>query len=207
MDELPCVPADTAPAGIRVAELFLPAVRRRTLLIWACFFLTMSSLYFVQTWTPKIMVDAGFDVSRGVSVGVLIQIGAVIGILALAALTTRLTIHATAALLMVSGFAAMALFSQAMAVLDVLMLVAVCIGLGVNASVVALYAIIPEVYRPEVRATATGWAIGAGRLSAIIAPVVAGFLLGADVDLSTLYFLFALPMVVATACVLVARAS
>ncbi|HJN87968.1 MAG: MFS transporter [Planctomycetota bacterium] len=46
-----------------VTELFASTLRKQTVLIWACFFLTMSSLYFAQTWTPKIMVDAGFDVS------------------------------------------------------------------------------------------------------------------------------------------------
>ena len=111
----------------------------------------------------------------------------------------------TAALLMAFGCAAMVVFSQAIADPAWLMPVAVCVGLGVNASVVALYAIIPEVYPPRVRSTATGWAIGAGRMSAVLAPVIAGYLLGAGVELSTLYLLFGLPMAVAVACVLPAR--
>ena len=197
--------ADVVPSGNRILELFGPALRTPTLLIWSCFFLTMSSLYFAQTWTPKIMVDAGYDLSQGVSAGVLIQVGALAGIFALGILTAKLTVQVTAALLMAFGCAAMVVFSQAIADPAWLMPVAVCVGLGVNASVVALYAIIPEVYPPRVRSTATGWAIGAGRMSAVLAPVVAGYLLGAGVELSTLYLLFGLPMAVAVACVLPAR--
>ena len=204
LSELP-LQADVTRSGNRILGLFQPALRGPTLLIWSCFFLTMSSLYFAQIWTPKIMVDAGFDLSQGVSAGVLIQVGALIGIFALGILTAKLTVQTTAALLMVFGFVAMAVFSQAMADPTWLMLVAVCVGLGVNASVVALYALIPEIYPPQVRTTATGWAIGAGRLSAVFAPIVAGYLLGAGVEVSTLYLLFGLPMAVAIGCVLAAR--
>ena len=106
------------------------------MLVWAAFFLTLSSLYFAQTWTPKIIVDAGFDVSEGVSIGVLIQVGALIGVLVIGLLTARLSIATTAALLMGFGFAAMAAFSLTLGQIGTLSALAVCIGLGVNAAVI-----------------------------------------------------------------------
>jgi|TARA_B100001964_G_scaffold215054_1_gene253169 MFS family permease len=188
-----------------VTELFASTLRKQTVLIWACFFLTMSSLYFAQTWTPKIMVDAGFDVSEGVTIGVLIQVGALIGILIIGLLTAKRSIYATAAILMGFGFVAMLAFSFTLEQVEFLYVLAVCIGLGVNAAVIALYAIVLEVYPVDIRVTGIGWAIGVGRFSAILTPAIAGLLLGAGIELTMLYCLFAVPMLLAVGSVLAIR--
>ncbi|MYE87077.1 MAG: MFS transporter, partial [Gammaproteobacteria bacterium] len=67
LDRLPDIEPVPATVANRVTELLAPAFRRQTALVWAVFFLTLSSLYFAQTWTPQIIVDAGFDLSEGVS--------------------------------------------------------------------------------------------------------------------------------------------
>ena len=202
LDSLPDTGLAPAPVASRVTELFAPAYRRQTALVWAAFFLTMSALYFAQSWTPKLMVDAGFDASEGVSVGVLIQVGALLGILAIGALTARLSIYATAALLMGFGFFAMAAFSLTLAQIDYLYALAVCIGLGVNAAMIALYAIVADVYPAGIRTTAIGWAIGMGRFSAVLSPAIAGFLLGLGVEAPQLFLVFAVPMLIAAGLVL-----
>lgn len=198
---------DEKPVAVTspVTKLFTSTLRKQTVLIWACFFLTMSSLYFAQTWTPKIMVDAGFDVSEGVSIGVLIQIGALIGILIIGLLTAKRSIYATTAILMGFGFVAMLAFSFTLEQVEFLYVLAVCIGLGVNAAVIALYAIVLEVYPVDIRVTGIGWAIGVGRFSAILTPAIAGLLLGAGIELTMLYCLFAVPMLLAVGSVLAIR--
>ena len=202
LDRLPDGPPAPTAAFRRVAELLAPAFRRQTALVWAAFFLTLSSLYFAQTWTPKIIVDAGFDLSEGVSIGVLIQVGALLGILVIGLLTARLSVTTTAALLMGFGFVAMAAFSLSLGQIGALSALAVCIGLGVNAAVIALYALVADVYPVSIRTTAIGWAIGIGRFSAVLSPVIAGFVLGLGVEEATLFLLFALPMLLAAAVVL-----
>ena len=202
LDRLPDIHSASATAANRVAELLTPAFRRQTVLVWAAFFLTLSSLYFAQTWTPKIIVDTGFDVSAGVSIGVLIQVGALIGVLVIGLLTARLSITTTAALLMGVGFAAMAAFSLTLGQIGTLSALAVCIGLGVNAAVIALYALVADVYPVEIRSTAIGWAIGIGRFSAVLSPAIAGFVLEFGVEVATLFLIFALPMLLAAGLVL-----
>ena len=205
LDRLPDVQPLAASAAKRVTELLAPAFRRQTALVWATFFLTLSSLYFAQTWTPKIIVDAGFDVSAGVSIGVLIQVGALIGVLVIGLLTARLSITTTAALLMGFGFVAMAAFSLTLGQLGTLSLLAVCIGLGVNAAVIALYALVADAYPANIRTTAIGWAIGIGRFSAVLSPIIAGFLLDLGAEEATLFLIFALPMLLAAGLVLAIR--
>lgn len=202
---LPDTPPEPVSVARRVTELFSPVFRTPTALLWGAFFLTMSALYFAQTWTPKIMVDAGFDTSVGVSVGVMIQVGALAGIVAIGVLTARISVYATAALLMGFGFAAMALFSLALGQIDILYVLAACIGLGVNAAMIALYAIVADVYPAGVRTTAIGWAIGMGRFSAVLSPVIAGVLLGLGVGVTALFLVFAVPMLLAAGLVLATR--
>jgi len=202
LDRLPDIEPMPATAANRVTELLAPAFRRQTALVWAVFFLTLSSLYFAQTWTPQIIVDAGFDLSEGVSVGVLIQVGALLGILVIGVLTARLSVATTAALLMGFGFVAMAAFSLTLGQIGTLSALAVCIGLGVNAAVIALYALVADAYPVNIRTTAIGWAIGVGRFSAVLSPAIAGFVLDLGVEEGTLFLIFALPMLLAAGLVL-----
>lgn len=202
LDRLPDIEPMPATAANRVTELLAPAFRRQTALVWAVFFLTLSSLYFAQTWTPQIIVDAGFDLSEGVSVGVLIQVGALLGILVIGVLTARLSVVTTAALLMGFGFVAMAAFSLTLGQIGTLSALAVCIGLGVNAAVIALYALVADAYPVNIRTTAIGWAIGVGRFSAVLSPAIAGFVLDLGVEEGTLFLVFALPMLLAAGLVL-----
>ena len=205
LDRLPDIEPVPATVANRVTELLAPAFRRQTALVWAVFFLTLSSLYFAQTWTPQIIVDAGFDLSEGVSVGVLIQVGALLGILVIGVLTARLSVATTAALLMGFGFVAMAAFSLTLGQIGTLSALAVCIGLGVNAAVIALYALVADVYPVNIRTTAIGWAIGVGRFSAVLSPAIAGFVLDLGVEEGTLFLIFALPMLLAAGLVLAIR--
>ena len=41
-----------------------------------------------------------------------------------------------------------------------------------------------------------GWAIGLGRMGAVVGPWVAGYLIAAGLSMSALYFVFAIPMAI-----------
>ena len=68
------------------------------------------------------------------------------------------------------------------------------LGVTLNAAIVGLYAVIPTVFSPEIRATAAGIGIGVGRIGAIAAPLVAGALVDTGRQTSTIFFLFAVPV-------------
>lgn len=64
-----------------------------------------------------------------------------------------------------------------------------------------LYGLVPATYPAQVRATGMGWAIGIGRIGAIVAPTMAGLLLDGGWQPASLYYVFALPLVVAALAV------
>ena len=69
---------------------FAPAeVRRNTFLIWLCYLTLMFSFYFVASWTPKLLVDAGLSMSQGISAGAILQAGGLLGALVMGVLTSK----------------------------------------------------------------------------------------------------------------------
>ena len=58
-------------------------------------------------------------------------------------------------------------------------------------------AITPALYPAAVRTTGMGWAIGVGRLGAILAPLLAGVLVDGGWQAGQLYYLYAIPLAVA----------
>ena len=83
------------------------------------------------------------------------------------------------------------------------LVIALAIGVFLFGSMVGLYAATPMLYPAAIRATGMGWAIGIGRIGAIMAPVTAGLLVDRGWDSAYLYGAFALPL---AAAVLTVRA-
>ena len=48
-------------------------VEEEHLLLWLCYFALMFSFYFVVSWTPKLLVDAGLSTSQGISAGAILR--------------------------------------------------------------------------------------------------------------------------------------
>ena len=74
---------------------------------------------------------------------------------------------------------------------------ALAIGVFLFGSMVGLYATTPLLYPAAIRTTGMGWAIGIGRIGAILAPVIAGLLVDGGWATAHLYYAFAVPLVVA----------
>lgn len=46
------------------------------------------------------------------------------------------------------------------------------------------------------RSTGIGWTIGLGRSGAVAGPAIAGYLIAAGVDMSSNFYIFAVPMII-----------
>lgn len=191
--QLPDMENRAARAGPR--GLFTPQLRVSTLLLWSAFFMVMFCLYFVLNWTPKLLVASGLSTEQGISGGVLLHIGGIVGQIAFGFLAIRFRMHRLLFVYFGTGALAMLAFSLVLDHLVVALLVGGGIGFCVLGAITGCYAVTHGVYPTEARTTALGWAIGIGRIGAIVSPVVAGVLLDDDVTPAMLYVLFALPMV------------
>jgi len=204
------IPAPASPVvrtAMPMRRLFAEGMARPSVFIALSFFLQMFSFYFVLSWTPKLLVHAGLSKQQGITGGVLLNVGGIVGGTIFGYLAARFGVQRLTAIAMVVASACVVLFGVVARDLAMAFPVALLIGAFIFAAMVGLYSLTPALYPPSIRTTGMGWAIGIGRLGAILSPSTAGFLVEGGWQNSTLYALYALPLLVAAATVLAIRAS
>lgn len=207
LSQLPALPRREAAVAntSSFSSLFKPGILGPTLLIWSSFFLLMFSFYFALSWTPKLLVTAGLSAQQGITGGVLLNVGGIIGGTTFGLLAARLDLGrltASSMLLTVLSMVAFGLFTSNLALEFA---AAFAIGAFIFASMAGLYSFAPIVYPAAIRSTGMGWSIGIGRLGAILAPLIAGVLLDRGWSPPHLYYAFALPLLVAMTTVMALR--
>jgi benzoate transport len=195
-DELP---APRAAAVMRTARqaIFSGIMLPRTVVLWLGFGCLMAAFYFANTWTPKLISDATRNPNLGVTAGVLVTAGGVVGAIIFAALSLVLRPRLSQVVLMVGGAAAFLLYANNFQVAGLALFLAVFVGLFANGGVAGFYAISPPIYPAAVRGTAVGLMIGFGRMVAIVAPIFTGYLLQLGWRPPQVYILFGVGLVVA----------
>ncbi len=204
---LPPLPAQAAgaarPNGF--AGLFAPGMLGSTLLIWSSFFLLMFSFYFALSWTPKLLVSAGLSAQQGITGGVLLNIGGIVGGSLFGFLASRINLGWLTAACMLLTSVSMAAFGWFTGHLGLAFVSAFAIGGFIFGSMAGLYAFAPIVYPAAIRTTGMGWSIGIGRIGAILAPLIAGMLIDRGWTPPSLYYAYALPLLVSMLTVLALR--
>ncbi|WP_176048482.1 MFS transporter [Burkholderia sp. BCC1644] len=204
IDTLPSSFIDSAnPASSWTAVLRAP-LARRTIALWIAFFLVMGSFYFVVSWTPKLLVQAGLSASQGVTGGVLLNLGGIAGASLFSLLSTWFGLRNLLGATLLLGGVLMVVFGANTGSLGIGMTVGVFLGAVINACVAGMYALSPTPYPAEIRTTGIGLAVGIGRLGAILSPMTVGALLDDGWSVSHLYLAFLVPMAGAAIAVAVA---
>ncbi|WP_440985239.1 MFS transporter [Xanthomonas sontii] len=203
LDALPPRPPVQEKAGY--AALFTPHLRRNSVLIALGFFMHMFAFYFVLSWTPKLLVQAGLSAEQGVTGGVLLNLGGIVGGALFGGLAARFALPRLTAVSFLIAALGMAAFATLGTQLQLAFPVAFVIGAALFGSMAGLYALAPIVFAPTVRTTGLGWAIGIGRVGAILSPMTVGVLVDAGWQPANLYYVLALPLLVAIAAVLTMR--
>lgn len=174
----------------------------RTVCICGTFVVMMSTWYFVVNWTPKILVDSGMSLDVGISGGLLLSIGGVIGGILLGYLSGRYAIRRLVATFMLIGAGAMVYFGQLTSPLSLMLVVTFVIGFCLAGGMIGIYAIVPDLFPARIRTAGTGWAIGIGRLGAVLGPYVAGLMIAAGWERALYYFVLATPLLLSAILVL-----
>lgn len=196
INTLPAAGANRAQAArAGVGSLFAPGLLPSTLLIWCAFFLVMLGFYFVMSWTPKLMVSAGLSNQQGITGGVLLNVGGIVGTSLIGLLAARFAFPRLLMIYMLANFCLMYGFVRLLGELNMAFAAALLIGIFVNGCVAGLYALTPSIYRSTQRVTGLGWAIGMGRVGAIVSPLLAGRLIDAQWAPAELFSVFGLAFV------------
>ncbi|MFQ6575742.1 MFS transporter [Pseudomonas sp. UM16] len=203
--ELPPQQLKEAGAVTGFRQLLTPSMRRTTLLIWLLFFLVMFGFYFIMSWTPKLLVSAGLSAQQGITGGVLLSVGGILGAALIGGLSSRWPLSRVLSLFMLITAGLLVAFVGSGSSIVAALGLGLLIGLFSNGCVAGLYALSPVVYDASVRATGVGWGIGIGRIGAILSPTVAGVLLDGGWQPLHLYGVFAAVFVIAAGCLLLLK--
>ncbi len=173
-----------------------------TLLIWVTFFCTMAAFYFFVSWTPRLLNAAGLSATAGLTAGVLLNLGGIVGCGGFAVVARRADARRLLVASLVASALLIAAFGGVLHRLELALWTALLLGVLSNAAMAGLYAVGPPLYPTAVRATGMGCAIGVGRLGAILAPLASGALLDHGWEAAQLYFLFSGPFAIAAMAML-----
>ena len=184
-------------ASASALQLLSTDYRRSTLAIWGAFVAVMFSYYFVSSWTPALLKEAGMSLEQSVSVGMMISLGGTLGSLAFGALASRWFARNVLMAFGLGSAIIASIFIALAAHLWLAIIAGIWIGFLMNGCISGLYAINPTLYATHIRSTGVGVAIGVGRLGAILAPTIAGALLDGGFDKQDLYMGVGLVMVLA----------
>ncbi|MBP6117455.1 MAG: MFS transporter, partial [Neisseriaceae bacterium] len=192
----PSVVKDNSKARIVIGDLFLDGRMLSTLMLWAMCFMSLYVVYGMTSWLPRLMVQAGYPLGSSLSFLFTVHFGTVLGALSCSWLMDRYSgRNVLVAYLFVAAAAISALgFASNSVVLYGLLMVTGATTIG---SQIGLYAFIVRFYPMTMSSTGMGWALGVGRLGAIIGPFAVGLLFDLQLTLQQNFFSFAVPAVLA----------
>lgn len=200
LTELPALPAADASGG-GIAQIFRGTVRFRTFMLWIGYACLVAAYYFANTWTPQIIAQASGEDTLGIRTGTLANLGGIIGCFIFSALAIRFKSNRLLFGALAAAAGSYALFGLVFSVIPVAMGTAVLLGVLTTAGIAGFYAVAPGVYSATARATGIGWMIGIGRLVSIAAPILVGYLIDGGWAPEGIFYLFAIPLLIAAACV------
>jgi MFS family permease len=188
-----------------LADIFKPALLATTVLVTFAYFAHITSFYFIVKWVPKIVVDMGFAPQAAAGVLTSVSLGGAIGGALFGLIATRIGLRPLTVITLLAGALMIVWFGRGAADLHSLKSTLAVTGLFTNAAIAGFYLLFAQVFPTHVRATGTGFAIGVGRGGAVLAPIVAGYLLNAGLALKIVASIMASGSLLAAVALLALR--
>jgi AAHS family 4-hydroxybenzoate transporter-like MFS transporter len=199
---MPVSPSANKPLkGNALAMLLGEGRRIVTPLLWVANFANMLCAYFLAAWIPVLMSGSGYSSNKAVLAGTALWLGGLVGNFVLGTLIDR------------RGFAVVLLINFALGGLAIVGIsyfhalpqaAVVCIALAgfcILGGQSGLNALAVTIYPTRTRATGAGWALGLGRLGAVLGPIAGGQLMGMAWSVDQTLLVSAVPTVVAALAV------
>ena len=196
---LPSVRAEQRPSFVEsMRRLLADEHRATTLLLWLTAFMVLCSLYFALSWTPKLIEQSGSPARDARRAFLCLNLGGVMGAYAVGLLGSRMALRTVVAGAFLLATIAMIVFANLPPRMTPIYVVIALFGFFQHGGWTGMYALAAEVYPTNIRGTGVGWAVGLGRIGAVVGPALAGWLIAGGIDMSTSYMVFAIPMAIAT---------
>jgi len=163
----------------RAISIMFAAVTMVTLLAW----------YGLGTWLPKLMQGEGTDLGSALTFALALNMGAVVGSFVTAWGGVRWgSVPTSIIAALLAGVALLTLLLDPP--VAVVYLIFVLAGVGTHGTQALIIAAVASYYPDHLRGTALGWALGVGRIGAVAAPQIGGWLLAAGLGADSNFVLF-----------------
>ena len=185
-----------------IAALLTSDRRMTTLLLWLLNFMGFAMLYFFVSWLPSLLANRGLSPAATLRAVGLFNAGGFVGAILLALLLRRLRatfVLSLAYLVAAAAVVILALLAHA----DGQFLLAVGLAGGaIIGSQFCLTAVVNQFYPADIRVSAGGYAAGAGRLGAVLAPMAGALALSRFKSSAQVFLITVVPSLIALAIVL-----
>lgn len=177
---------------VRSADVVKGRYLKVSIGLWVASFMGLLLVYGLNTWLPTIMGEAGYSIKVGTGLLLVLNVGAVIGLLIAGGISDSRGNKPT--VLLWFGLAAVFLALLSIKIeSSFLVYVAVLLsGIFVFSAQVLVYAFVGHLYPPEIRGTALGMAAGVGRIGAIVGPFLGGAMVTAGIAYPWGFYAFAI---------------
>lgn len=168
-----------------------------TLCLWACYFIAFMTLYFFLNWLPSILTGSGIGLSEGISSTIFFSLGGIAGMLSLGYFSNIIGANRLLGVFFLCCGLSTLMLAVAGRDINAILMISAVIGFFCYGLIGGLYALAAKQYPPEARTTGFAWAIGIGRIGAILGPVATGYLYSFDWQDAQIYIVFSLPPMLA----------
>ncbi len=182
-------------------ELWQGMYIKRTVMVWLLWFFYLFGYYGITTWVSALMVDKGYSITSSTAYTIIISLGAIPGF-ALAAYLVDKWGRKPTLITYIAGAAVTAYFYGSTVEFSTMIAWGLAMQFFLFGTWSCLYAYTPELYPTRSRATGCGFASAIGRLGSLLAPTIAGILMGVSSSLNV-YTLGIMAFIVAILSVLI----
>ncbi|CAN0626085.1 Major facilitator superfamily MFS_1 [Burkholderia multivorans] len=187
-----------------VSELFRNGNTRNTVAIWAVYLFNWVAWFMFLSWLPTVLKTAGLSVTLAPMGTVTVNAVFIACAIPLSMLLRKVDTRRLLVGLLLLGIAIAIGLANAGTAWSLVFVLAGAAGLGIGGQQIALNYLVVTAYPTSLRATATGWAIGMGRVGAIAGSAVGGTMLAAGGP-AGFYLALAVPLAAALLGVLAIR--
>jgi len=183
-----------------VRDLFREGRGFSTVMIWTAFITGLFMVYALNSWLTKLMAMAGFSLGSALNFVIVFNIGAIVGAVGGGWLSDRLNIKYVLITFYLIGAVALTVLGFTRST-GLLFLMVFIVGASTLGTQLLAYAYAGDFYPLSIRSTGVGFASGVGRVGAIIAPVLIGWLVSINLPLEQNFMAIAVAGVLGAAAV------